>query len=132
MMSPMVLSTFLAGFGLIGLLVAIMAPWLGNFTLVPAFMAGCTTTALMRMWFRWVIKNAGVTSNAVVSELPGQLAEVSVGIAPGHVGEVTYVVQSKRLTSAAKCHSGKEIRKGTKVVIVQTNDHVLDVEPCEL
>jgi membrane protein implicated in regulation of membrane protease activity len=128
----MVLSCFAVGFGMFGLLAGYVLPWLGAITLAPATFGGCASVTGMRMWFRWFIRHSAVTTNANVRELPGQLAEVNVPIAAGSVGEVTYVVKSKRLQSSAKCPSGVELKKGTKVVIVQTQDHLVYVEPCDL
>jgi membrane protein implicated in regulation of membrane protease activity len=131
-LSLMVLSSFAFGFGFFGLLAAYAAPWLGNLTLVPAALGGCATTTCMRMWFRWFMKHSMVTTNALVGDLPGQLAEVNIPIAGGNVGEITYVVNSKRLCSSAKCRSGVDLKKGAKVVIIQAEDHLLYVEPCDL
>lgn len=131
-MSPMVVSSFFVGFGMIGLFCAYVMPLFGFLTLLPAVIGGIASTTLMRAMLRYLIKEGAVTTNARVSELPGQLAEVVVGITPSGVGEVSYVVHSKRLTSAAKSATGEEMKKGTKVLIVQTQDHLVLVEPCDL
>jgi membrane protein implicated in regulation of membrane protease activity len=131
-LSPMVFSCFAAGFGLFGLLAAYTVPWLGALTLAPATVGGCASVTAMRMWFRWFIKHSAVTTNATVADLPGQMAEVNIPITAKNVGEVTYVINSKRLCASAKCRSGVELKKGAKVVIVQAQDHLLYVEPCDI
>ena len=131
LLSPLAMACFLAGFGLIGLMSAYSAPWLGCFTLIPATAAGFAFTASMKAWFRWFIKHSFVSTHANDCDLPGQLAEVNIPIRAGRIGEVTYVIKAKRLCASAKSDDGSDLKKGTRVLITRVEDHVLFVEPCE-
>jgi membrane protein implicated in regulation of membrane protease activity len=131
LISPLAIACFLAGFGLAGLIAAYSAPWLGSLTLVPATAGGYGFAAAMKAYFRWIIKTSFVSTHATNIDLPGQLAEVNIPIPAGRVGEVTYVVKAKRLSSSAKSEGGCDLKKGTRVMITRVDNHMLYVEPCE-
>lgn len=129
-LSPMSLAITLAFFGLTGLALGFITPWLGVLTIVPAIIAGLMVSALFKLLLRWMIRNMEVSTAAKINELVGQTAKVNIPIGGGRLGEVTYVVGSKRYNSAAQpAKSGMSFQRGAKVMIVEVKDHVVSVEP---
>ena len=60
----------------------------------------------------------------------GHVAEVSASIGQGGTGEVTYVIGTTRFNAAAKSASSSEtIKRGSKVLIVEREGHLVYVEP---
>ncbi|MGH9549934.1 MAG: hypothetical protein ACRD3W_11195, partial [Terriglobales bacterium] len=132
LLSPMSLSVFFASFGLMGLSCGFAAPALGALSLVPSVATGLVSSAAFKRFMRWYARASFVTSSADTKKLVGQIAEVNIPIPDHRTGEVTFIVHSKRLNSAAKACDGKELKKGTKVVIVEVQDHLVLVTPTDL
>lgn len=133
LLSPMTVCIYLAFFGLTGLLLAWNAPWMGYFTLIPAVAVSVAVSAAFKNMTRWMIKNMFTSTHQKESDLLGQLAEVNVPIHDGRLGEVTYVLNAKRMTATAKpAKPGIDFKKGSKVLIVGSNDHVVLIEPYDV
>ncbi|CAN5312901.1 hypothetical protein BH10CYA1_BH10CYA1_63670 [soil metagenome] len=131
LLSPMTVCIYLAFFGLTGLVLCFNAPWLGYFTLIPAIAVSIAVSAAFKAMTQWMIKNMFSSTHQKESDLLGQMAEVNVPInAEGRVGEVTYVLNAKRMTATAKpAKPGVDFKKGSKVLIVGSKEHVVFIEP---
>lgn len=131
-LSPMTIAVFLAFFGISGLILAELLPFLGPLTWVPAVMISLLVTGQVLRLLRWMILKMHVTSLVKVNELIGHSAEVLTPIQQGRTGEVTYVVGSTRLQAAAKpAKPGMEFKRGAKVMISDIRDTIFYVEPWE-
>ena len=129
LLSPMGISVFLAFFGLVGILVLRCLPLLGTFSLIPAIAVSMLVSKLFKLTVRWMMRNLQGTS-VRVNELVGQVAEVNTPIKKGATGEITYVVNQQRQSSAAKAvKADVELERGAKVMIVDVQSPVLLVEP---
>jgi membrane protein implicated in regulation of membrane protease activity len=130
LLSPMSIAIFLTFFGLIGLVALHLAPLIGYLSLIPAILISAIVCNLFKALIRWMIKSMETSSVLRVDNLVGQVAEVNTPISDGLPGEITYVIGSKRYSSAAKAKKiGLEIKKGTQVMIVDTKEHLMLVEP---
>jgi len=129
-LSPMTLACFLAFFGITGLILLSVLPALGIWSALPAaFVAGCITRVILNV-MSYVVAKMFVTTVAREDELIGQLAEVSVGIEPGGMGQVTYVVGYKRLICPARAaQKNVALKRGTRVIVTDIRDRVVYVEP---
>jgi membrane-bound ClpP family serine protease len=124
------IAIFLAFFGCTGFLLLRSFPELGFLTLVPAILVSIWISNMFKAMTRWMIKHLDASSLTEVGNLIGQIGEVNVPIHKGRTGEITYVVNSKRCNSPAKsANSNLEIERGEKVMIVDTDNHVMLVEP---
>ncbi|PWT95203.1 MAG: hypothetical protein C5B53_11775 [Candidatus Melainabacteria bacterium] len=129
LLSPMGASIFLAFFGLVGLLVLRCLPILGPLSLVPAILASVFISSLFKLAMRWMMRHLQGTS-VRVNDLVGQVAEVNIPIRKGATGEITYVVNSQRQSSAAKAvKADLDLERGARVMIVDVQSPVLLVEP---
>lgn len=130
LLSPMTVCIYLAFFGLTGLVLCFNAPWLGYFTLIPSIAVSIAVSAAFKAMTQWMIKNMFTSTHQKESDLLGQMAEVNVPIHDGRFGEVTYVLNAKRMTATAKpAKPGIDFKKGSKVLIVGSKEHVVFIEP---
>ncbi len=129
LLSPMSIAIFLAFFGLGGYAVGYLLPWLGFFTLIPAFLAGFIMIKVFKAAIGAMMRYGTSSSHMLQDEIIGHVAEVLIPIAENRPGEVTYVIQSKIYNSAARSKPGVAINKGTKVMIVETDGPTVFVEP---
>jgi len=129
-LNPMVLATFMTYFGLTGLLMHFAMPALGLISLAPAVVVGVIATRVLLFVMHWMFAKMEVSSVAVVEDLIGTYATVTVPITKGRVGEITYIVESKRFTSPAKpLKQENEFSKGSKVMIAEIRDNIMYIEP---
>jgi membrane protein implicated in regulation of membrane protease activity len=130
LLSPMTVCVYLAFFGLAGLVLAFNAPWMGYFTLIPAIAVSIGVSAAFKAMTQWMIKNTFTSTHQRESDLLGQMAEVNVPIHDGRMGEVTYVLNAKRMTATAQpARPGLDFKKGSRVLIVGSKEHIVLVEP---
>lgn len=130
LLSPMTVCIYLAFFGLTGLVLAFNAPWLGYFSLIPSVLVSIGVSAAFKGMTQWMIKNMFTSTHQKEADLLGQMAEVNVPIHDGRMGEVTYVLNAKRMTATAKpAKPGVDFKKGSKVLIVGSKEHVVLIEP---
>jgi membrane protein implicated in regulation of membrane protease activity len=131
LLSPMSIALFLCFFGVFGMVVAKLMPWLGLFSLIPAVLGSMGVTQIFKGIIRYLIVHGGVSTEAKVEELVGHMATVNTPISNGRPGEVTYEIGSKRYQAAAKpIKAGVEFKRGSKVWIVEVRDHLLMVDSC--
>lgn len=129
-LSPIGISIWLTFFGLTGFVLMFSVPWLGAITLIPAFFVGMLASNTFKGMIRLMVRRMAVSTNAKVTEMVGHQAEVNTPITEGRVGEVTYVIGSKRYQSAAKpAKPGMEFPRGSKVMITHSEANLVLVEP---
>lgn len=132
LLSPMTISLYLAAFGVTGVVLTYAAPWLGVITLAIAVVVSLVTGAIYKSMIRWMMRNMHTSSHSKESDIIGQLAQVNTPIQGDRLGEVTFVVQSKRINATAKpAQPGLEFKKGSQVLIVGKSGPVVLVEPCQ-
>jgi membrane protein implicated in regulation of membrane protease activity len=130
LLSPMTVCIYLAFFGLTGLVLAFNASWMGYFTLIPSIAVSIGVSAAFKAMTQWMIKNTFTSTHQREADLLGQMAEVNVPIHDGRMGEVTYVLNAKRMTASAQpAKPGIDFKKGSKVLIVGSKEHVVLIEP---
>lgn len=128
--SPMSISIFIGFFGVTGITVRSALPWLGPLTLIPAILAGVVATNVMKAVLAWATRKLSASSLTSVQQAIGQIAEVNTPMKEGRLGEVSYVIGLTRFNSAARpAKEGREIARGAKVIIVETDGSVVLVEP---
>jgi membrane protein implicated in regulation of membrane protease activity len=128
-LSPMSISIFLAFFGLCGYAVGYLFPAIGYFTLIPAVLAGFAMINIFKSMIAAMMRYGTSSTHMRSDDLIGHVAEVLIPIAENRPGEVTYVIQSKIYSSAARSKPGTAINKGTKVMIVERDGPIVFVEP---
>ncbi|HEY9678279.1 MAG TPA: hypothetical protein V6C76_09735 [Drouetiella sp.] len=121
-LNPTIITTFLAFFGLTGMICMIEFPLLGYVTLLPASIGGAIAVKIVTKLMDMFLANSFSSSAATEHDLIGHMAEVSVPISGGKTGEITYIVSSKRLTAPARAKDPTmEFKRGTKVIVT---DHL--------
>lgn len=128
--SPTNLSLYFTGFGFGGHFALKFFPYIGWLSLIPAAFLGWFFTKLFKtailLMMRYLTSSSHLDSNNVV----GQVGEVEATIPKGHTGMITYVVGNKLYNSAAITSSPEQsIERGSKVLIVDTKEHMVVVEP---
>ncbi len=107
-----------------------LLPFLGLLTLVPAAVVGLVSVIVMRNVFSYLTAKLNVSNTVKSTDAIGHVAEVSASIVQGGTGEVTYVIGTTRCNAAAKSASSSEtIKRGSKVLIVEREGHLVYVEP---
>jgi hypothetical protein len=130
LVNPMVISSFLTFFGLAGFCLTLTFRTLGIISLVPATVIGIIVTKLLLMIINWMFTTLQSTSHALIGEIIGQAANVTVPITCDRIGEVTYVIHSKLYNSPARALSPEvTFEKGTRVIISQFRNGIAYVEP---
>lgn len=128
-MSPMTISVFLCFFGMAGYLAGYFFPFIGLLSLVPAVIGGVVAVNLFKVMIKSLIKYGTSSSHVRAGEIVGHTAQVLIPISETRPGEVTYIINSKLYNAAARSTKGEPIKKGTKVIIVETDGPTVFVEP---
>ncbi len=129
LLSPMSIAIFLTFFGFTGFLAGYLLPRIGLATILPAIVVGVIMNNIFKAAIKAMMKYGTSSAHVRTGELIGQVGEVLIPIAENRPGEVTYIVQSKILTSVARSSKpGEKIEKGTKVMIVETDGPTVFVE----
>jgi hypothetical protein len=125
--SPITVSTFLAGFGAAGVVTS-MGLGLPNVINLPISFATATgiTYVGFRLFVRYFIASQS-SSESIVAELTGMPAEVSVTISPGCIGAITYTDVGRRYSMPARTVDGKSFEKGKQVFILRVEGGVAEV-----
>ncbi len=131
-LNPTSISVFIGFFGLTGLIEMALLPGLAYISFIPAAIVGFVAVVVMRNIFAFITAKLNVSNTIRGNDAIGHIAEVSAPIQVGQTGEVTYVIGTTRFNSAAKCQEGAEaIKKGSKVVIIEKERHLVYVQPFE-
>lgn len=127
--SPMALAAYLTGFGCSGLLLTgglgLESPLLH----VPLAVGSAGLFGTGLLYGMWRIRHhAEGNSLARPHEVVGQLAEVTVSIPDGGLGEVAFVAGGTRLTASARTKGTAALVQGMHVRVVDSVDGTLTVE----
>jgi hypothetical protein len=125
--SPITVSTFLAGFGAAGVVTS-MGLGLPEVINIPASFATATGIAYVgfRLFVRYFIASQS-SSESIVAELVGMPAEVSVTITSGCIGAITYTDVGRRYSMPARAADGQSFEKGAQVFILRVEGGVAEV-----
>lgn len=117
--SPLAVSTLLASVGGYGL-IALYGFHLGDGVSLLAALPAAMVTAYAITYVGWRLATGSQASSVIrLSSLPGSLAEVSVPIPAGGVGEVVAMVAGERYAAPAREANGREVARGTPVRVVE-------------
>ena len=126
------MSLFTGFFGSVGFITWHYAPWLGYLTLLPAIAVSVIATETLKRTMSNVVSRLHTSSLTRKEEAIGRIAEVNTPIADGRLGEVSYTIGKSRFNMSAKSANPAEtFARGSKVLIVETDGHVLVVEPAK-
>ncbi len=129
-LNPMLIAVFMCFFGISGLTIHTLLPALGLITLAPAALCGFFSARAFAAALHWMFDHLEISSEAKVEDMVGLAANVSVPISNNRPGEITYVIESKRLNSPAKSLTPNvDFAKGSKVMICEVRDNIAFVEP---
>lgn len=124
LLSPTVISAFVASFGGAGLL---FRQLIGDVPALHVPLAGATAAAMGvgTAYLIWKITSS-LDSNrlARLSDVVGTLAEVTVSVPKQGMGEIAYVSAGTRQTLSAKSADGGEYKQGSRVKVLRIADHV--------
>jgi hypothetical protein len=124
-----VLSIFVmafGGFGAIGMLLG-----LGGVPSSLFGLAGGLALGTVVLWFGRLLYKQQASSSVSAYQLIGRLADVTVGIPPGGVGQIMCRVGQERIEKLARSRSTKTINAGTKVIIEEIAEEAVIVSADE-
>lgn len=129
-LSPTKLSLILFFAGAIGLLTLRAFPWLGFFTLIPATLLGYFLARILLNVLNAFVSRLHASTNFREDSLVGTVGELVLSIEPGKTGEVILAGRSGRHSAPARAqNTDLEIKKLSKVIVVDCKDGVFYVEP---
>jgi hypothetical protein len=130
LLNPLSIATFLAFFGVSGTALSMSFHLPDVISLPISCVVGWIAVQVVVHTIAFLFEHMGVSTEAKVQDLIGHMAEVSVPISPDRVGEVTYVIGSKRYTSPAKSTNPQTpLNKRTMVQICDIQNNIMFVEP---
>jgi hypothetical protein len=129
-LSPSKLAMFMAFFGFSGLILQSALGYLGDLSILAAILLGILGTRWLNQLFNTFARVSHVSSEAKVADMIGRIAEVSVPVNDGRIGEILYVAESKRYNFPARANvTGQSFPRGTQVMISDIRDHIAFIEP---
>ncbi len=114
--SPTIVSSFMAGFGVVGLVLQRGYQW-NQESLLPAAGGGLVLAYALMVVYNKLAAAASGSSHATVRELIGARAEVTTPIGADAPGEIAYVLKGSRFSRSAHSADGQAIGRGQKVTI---------------
>ncbi len=114
--SPTIVSSFMTGFGVVGLVLQRGYQW-DQGSLLPAAGGGLVFAYVLMAVFNKLAAAASGSSHAMVRELIGAQAEVTTPIGADAPGEIAFVVKGSRFSRSALSADGQAIGRGQKVTI---------------
>lgn len=114
--SPTIVSSFMAGFGVVGLVLQRGYQW-DQGSLLPAAGGGLVFAYVLMAVFNKLAAAASGSSHAMVRELIGAQAEVTTPIGADAPGKIAYVLKGSRFSRSAHSANGQAIGRGQKVTI---------------
>ena len=126
-LSPITVSTFLTGFGATGVVTS-MGLGLPNVVNIPVSLVTATGIAYtgFKLFVRYFVASQS-SSESIVAELVGSPAEVSVAIATGCIGAISYTDVGRRYSMPARTANGQSFDKGAQVFILRVEGGVAEV-----
>jgi membrane protein implicated in regulation of membrane protease activity len=127
--SPLIIATFLATFGGVGLIVGYSYPSLAGLTALPAAVTGLVLAAVVMVGFNKFAAEVEGGSEALSSRFVGLTALVITPIREGGMGEISFVARGSRFVGAARSADGKGLGRNTQVLITEVEGSTYTVEP---
>ncbi len=130
--SPLNLSTvmaFLTWFGGAGYILRVYAGLWGLASVVAASLVGLAGGAIIFYFLARVLLPGQRILDPADYRMEGTVAEVTIPIKPGEVGEIIYRKGGSRHSEGARSVNGGAIEHGTEVVIVRYERGIAYVEP---
>jgi len=128
--SPMVLASFMAAFGGLGIIFSEIEATRSVWISAPLSVAGAFLIALFVLWlFNLVFSRSQSSSESRVATLVGQTASLLSPIPENGVGEIAYVQGSTRYTAPARSEKGMALSQGQNVRITRVVGTQFFVEP---
>ncbi len=125
--SPITVSTFLTGFGAAGVMTS-MGMGLPNIISIPVSFVTALGVAYVgfKSFVRYFVASQS-SSESIVAGLVGTPAEVSVAIASGCIGAISYTDVGRRYSMPARAADGQSFDKGAQVFILRVEGGVAEV-----
>ena len=117
--SSFTISSFLAGFGGAGIIANLAFQISIWWSVVVATAGGLLLGGAMQLIFGAILLKAQGSSEVRVSKLRGAVAEVTVPITAGGLGQIAFVSGGRRVTYSARAESGEEVARGARVSVLQ-------------
>jgi hypothetical protein len=127
-LSPTTISAFLAAAGAMGYISIHSFEWSFWPSILASSVAGVLFAASVFFFLAWMFRATQGTSMVRQGELVGAVADVSIAIPAGGLGEIAYVKSGQRSVRPARCADAAAIPVGAKVVIksVSTNEFIVE------
>ncbi len=126
--SPVVIASFITAFGAGGLLSYNVFDITGILSILIGLLFGFVAGTITFYIFYNIFKITQSSSEAVVGDLVGMMAEVITPIAQNGLGEIAYIMKGSRYTAPAKSASGTFIERNKSVKIVNIVGSTMMVE----
>lgn len=132
-LNPMSISMAVFFFGASGLAILRYMPgFTPSLTYLPAATGAVLGTAVLQGALGWFADRLENSSTNSLADAIGTTGEVTVSIPVGKTGEVLFVLgQGRKNYSAKSFDPQKEIKRGTRVLIVNLENNVVYVDPIE-
>jgi hypothetical protein len=127
--SPLVVSTFLATFGGMGMIVGYSYPSLAGLTALPAAVVALILAGGVMVGFNKFSASVEGGSEAISSRFVGLTASVITPVREGGMGEISFVARGSRFVGAARSADGKALERNAQVLITDVQGSTYLVEP---
>jgi membrane protein implicated in regulation of membrane protease activity len=128
-LSPVTISTFVASFGGMGIILLKLKPEWGTFVHIPiSIVVGLGVALSTAYLFYRLFGKAQISSAAREADIIGLEADVSITIPANGMGQISYVAIGGRATASAKSDDGSEVKQGEKVRIMKIAGGVYTVQ----
>ncbi|MEE9295585.1 MAG: NfeD family protein [Phycisphaerae bacterium] len=114
--SPTIIASFMAGFGVVGLVLQKGYDW-KQVSLLPAAGGGVVLAYLLMAVYNKLAAASSGSSHVSVRDLIGTQAKVTTPIGEDSPGEIAYVLKGSRFSRSARSANGQPIDRGEKVTI---------------
>jgi hypothetical protein len=123
------ITAFMTWFGGVGYLLAVYSGVVAVLTVVVAVLFGLAGAAVVFAFVSKILVRDQIPMDPADYHLPGTLGRLTVGIPLGGTGEMVYTQGGGRKTAAARDADGREIGRGTEVVVLRYERGIAYVRP---
>ena len=123
---PIVIGTYLIGFGLNGLILRVLFHLPSKESFIAAQVSSIAISTVVLVIAKKFLSDSAAELKG--GALYGMVAHVSLAIPESGIGAIAYVQDGKRVTMPARSRTGISITKGSQVVIVDLQTRVALVE----
>lgn len=127
--NPMSIALMIFFFGATGLLILRYLPGIPTENLWPALVGALLASSVTQHLLGWIAAKVENPELHLSDDVVGSVGEISVTIQPGKLGEVVFVLGLGRKNYQAKAMDpNKQIKRGTRVLIIDFEDNIAWVE----